>query len=714
MARTCHVALTSAVIFITLLSFVSIAFSQSEGEGKYGKLLVVTIATEETDGFRRYMDSAEAFGLNVKVVGMNQEWKGGDIEHSPGGGFKINLLKEALAQYEDNEELVIMFTDSYDVIFLADADEILRKFKAFQVNLLFSAETYIWPDQSLADEYPPVENGYPYLCSGIYMGYASYIYKALTYKPVEDLDDDQLFFTHLFLDYRESWNIKLDNPAVIFQNINGARGDIKLRFEGKNNLLHNTKYNTVPCVLHGNGQSKIYLNHLANYLPNKWTFDGGCQNCDLERFNLQGLQVEEYPTVVIAVFIGVPTPFFEEFLDRLAKLNYPKNKIDIFIHNRAMFHYHMLEKFRAEKGPLYNNIKIILPAESLSDAEGRNRGVDYGISKECQYYFSVDSDVQLTNPDVLRLLMETNKGIVAPLVSKPGKLWSNFWGDLNNMGYYARSDDYVDLVRGDRRGIWNVPYINNIYLVKGELLQKHHPNFKGEEDLDTDMALGIDLRSKGVFMYLVNMAEEYGHIITLDNYETTHLHNDMWEIWNNKEDWEAKYLSPEYFVVREMDRMNMTMPCTDVYTFPLMSRTWARELIEEMENFGQWSGGSNQDKRLAGGYENVPTRDIHMNQIGFEQHWLYFLREYVVPICENVYPGYYSKAYAIMNFVVRYKPEEQPFLRPHHDSSTYTINVALNERGKDFEVSLFFNPETATPYRFLRPFCGLKFFLPCC
>lgn len=39
-----------------------------------------------------------------------------------------------------------------------------------------------------------------------------------------------------------------------------------------------------------------------------------------------------------------------------------------------------------------------------------------------------------------------------------------------------------------------------------------------------------------------------------------------------------------------------------------------------------------------------------------------------------------------MNFVVRYKPDEQPSLRPHHDSSTYTINLALNTPMKDFEV----------------------------
>ena len=41
-----------------------------------------------------------------------------------------------------------------------------------------------------------------------------------------------------------------------------------------------------------------------------------------------------------------------------------------------------------------------------------------------------------------------------------------------------------------------------------------------------------------------------------------------------------------------------------------------------------------------------------------------------------------------MNFVVKYSPSRQYFLRPHHDASTFTINVALNQVGVDYEVSL--------------------------
>lgn len=37
-------------------------------------------------------------------------------------------------------------------------------------------------------------------------------------------------------------------------------------------------------------------------------------------------------------------------------------------------------------------------------------------------------------------------------------------------------------------------------------------------------------------------------------------------------------------------------------------------------------------------------------------------------------------------FVVRYRPDEQPSLVPHHDASTFTINIALNRVGIDYEV----------------------------
>lgn len=48
---------------------------------------------------------------------------------------------------------------------------------------------------------------------------------------------------------------------------------------------------------------------------------------------------------------------------------------------------------------------------------------------------------------------------------------------------------------------------------------------------------------------------------------------------------------------------------------------------------------------MAGGYENVPTVDIHTNQIGWEKHWLQILREYIRPLNAKVFEGYSSQVY---------------------------------------------------------------------
>lgn len=53
---------------------------------------------------------------------------------------------------------------------------------------------------------------------------------------------------------------------------------------------------------------------------------------------------------------------------------------------------------------------------------------------------------------ILRLLCPCPllRNIIAPLMTRHGRLWSNFWGALSADGYYARSEDYVDIVQGRR------------------------------------------------------------------------------------------------------------------------------------------------------------------------------------------------------------------------------------------------------------------------
>ena len=42
------------------------------------------------------------------------------------------------------------------------------------------------------------------------------------------------------------------------------------------------------------------------------------------------------------------------------------------------------------------------------------------------------------------------RNVIAPLMTRHGRLWSNFWGALSPNEYYARSEDYVELVQRKR------------------------------------------------------------------------------------------------------------------------------------------------------------------------------------------------------------------------------------------------------------------------
>lgn len=108
---------------------------------------------------------------------------------------------------------------------------------------------------------------------------------------------------------------------------------------------------------------------------------------------------------------------------------------------------------------------------------------------KCEFYFSLDADTVITNPrrPCASSLKQTglspglargppdysqgtshlplwpwelasslpssalvHRKVIAPMLSRHGKLWSNFWGALSPDGYYARSEDYVELVQRKR------------------------------------------------------------------------------------------------------------------------------------------------------------------------------------------------------------------------------------------------------------------------
>ncbi|KAM4714261.1 multifunctional procollagen lysine hydroxylase and glycosyltransferase LH3 [Anableps anableps] len=653
------------------------------------KLLVLTAATEETDGFKRFVRTVAQFNYTLKVLGLGEEWKGGDVARTVGGGQKVRWLKKELLKHSEDQELVVLFVDSYDVIFAAGPDELLSKFSSLGHRVVFSAEGFCWPDQRLASKYPEVHSGKRYLNSGGFVGFASDLGAIVQQWKFKDNDDDQLFYTRIYLDrnQRTRFNMTLDHHSRIFQNLNGAIDEVVLKFERAKVRVRNVAYDTLPVVIHGNGPTKLQLNYLGNYVPTAWTYEHGCGGCDQDLLPSTGVPDEEMPLVFVAVFIEHPTAFMEEFLERLSTLNYPKTRIRLFIHNNVVYHEQHIQRFWERHRVLFPDTVLVGPEEDLPEDKARTMAIEACRKNPgCDYFFSIDSDVALTNPDTLRILMEENKPVIAPMLSKHGKLWSNFWGALSPDGFYSRSEDYIEIVQGKRVGLWNVPYITQVYLIKGSVLRSKlaQVSLFVDDGMDPDMVFCRTIRDQGVFMFVSNR-DEFGRLVASSTFNTSRLHPDMWQIFDNPLDWREKYVHENYSKIFEEGTSVVEQPCPDVYWFPAFSEKMCDQLVETMEDYGQWSGGSHKDERLAGGYENVPTVDIHMNQIGFEKEWLKFLKDYIAPVTEKLYPGYYPKAHSIMNFVVRYRPDEQPSLRPHHDSSTFTINIALNRKGVDYQ-----------------------------
>lgn len=66
-----------------------------------------------------------------------------------------------------------------------------------------------------------------------------------------------------------------------------------------------------------------------------------------------------------------------------------------------------------------------------------------------------------------------------------------------------------------------------------------------EGDMDPDMAFAYSNRARDIFMYVTNRLD-FGHLVNNDNYDTTLTNPDIYQIFDNKLDWEKRYIHENY------------------------------------------------------------------------------------------------------------------------------------------------------------------------
>lgn len=227
--------------------------------GQVDILHYITISTKDTPDLQRLVSSAKKHGWDLNIIGL--EMNTSDLGHANKKfGMKLRLVKEYLAKC--NPEDLLLFTDAWDVLVFGTKEEVLERYKKFNKSIVFNAEVYCWPDEARKSEYDTLNEEFPYLNSGGYIGKVKDIASCLAnYNNEEDIDD-QRFWTDQYFKFKDL--ITLDHKNEIFVCTSGTD---RINYSIENNRL---KYkNAYPLILHANGSGKEKFLNISQSGGNK-------------------------------------------------------------------------------------------------------------------------------------------------------------------------------------------------------------------------------------------------------------------------------------------------------------------------------------------------------------------------------------------------------------------------------------------------------------
>lgn len=128
---------------------------------------------------------------------------------------KFEALREWIKDKEDSD--ILVFVDGYDVVQKrTDMDEFLKKFKEFDADLVFGAETNCWPSPWMKHLFPPSETKYKYPNCGTYIGYVWSIKRMLNWDEYRMAFDDQGLVHDFYLNVKDV-RVSMDHRQILFQ-----------------------------------------------------------------------------------------------------------------------------------------------------------------------------------------------------------------------------------------------------------------------------------------------------------------------------------------------------------------------------------------------------------------------------------------------------------------------------------------------------------------
>lgn len=152
----------------------------------------------------------------------------------------------------------LFIVDAYDIFVLGTMRDALNKIPNHDC-IFFNSEKGCWPYSEWEKEYPIVDGPWKYLNGGACFVEVKRFIKLFEENPIKHTDNDQVNLARIYLDKRNSYNMKLDTECHLFQSVAFEHFDDFIYCEGGS--LYNNITRTWPIIIHGNGKTnmdKIY------------------------------------------------------------------------------------------------------------------------------------------------------------------------------------------------------------------------------------------------------------------------------------------------------------------------------------------------------------------------------------------------------------------------------------------------------------------------
>lgn len=622
-----------------------------------GDLVVLTVASDRTHyGFVWLKRSAEYYGYDLRVLGEPGTWDGGNMAQTTGGARKLLLLREALM---DLKHKYVLFTDGYDTVFQRSPRDLLDLYRSHHPNepILFGAERACWPSKAVCERYltlKPCDSSFRYLNSGTYVGQREKITRILTRFSGAPDSDDQLFYSKQYVrELQKGTNsIELDRDCQFFLPLAETEHGDGWEFKGNRVVTPDGK---VPFLLHGNGPAKQTIIGIYNYVAGAWSSHYG------------GLVHEKAKISAERILLGLVvtgTPFVDEFLRSALTLAHPKSKtlLCVFYSDGANEPLVRIDHEERQKYALYFEIR------GGDEAKGRREILRLAEKERTEYALVLTSETLLLEPETVTHLASWNKSVIAGSAQRTGDaIWSNYWTDTDQTGWYRRGFDTLALYNRERTGLWQVPFASQLVLFRNDSY-----TVAVEQMGDSERTLCRNLAAHGVPVFLDN-ERLYGTMLGDDKSAAPSLvaYPTLFEAEHNFDLWAPLYLVPNW------ETFEFEEVCDGVFAAKLFTQRFCDELVRTAEDANLWSGGESVDQR--GGFdESYPTRDVFMSQLQLESQWAFLLKRIVKAAVPRLYPGGSIDGEIRLAFVVRYTMDTQKSLDPHGDHSTVTSSILLN------------------------------------